>query len=161
MNLNGEIYLTASLATGNYGLIGKTRSFQSRMFPRRFVTTRVFLILSVPRTADVSSPRTCLDDNRCDADVSLFDRLLRPWVLFFPRPPSCRHANRGRSRSAFDTSPTQITDTKQIFEVQIPLDRVEVAVHRSSTDHPPANTGQYVSHFPYSADSLSQNPCSR
>ncbi|KAN0141799.1 hypothetical protein V8E53_000261 [Lactarius tabidus] len=58
-------------------------------------------------------------------------------------------------RSAFDTSQTQITDTKQIFEVQIPLDRVVVAVHRSSADHPPANTGQYASHCQYSADTLS------
>ena len=144
MNLNGEIYLTAFLEIENNQLFGKSRSFQSRMFLRGL---SLHMILTVSRrTADVSSPRTYRDDNRCDADVSLFDRLPRHLVLCVPRPPSCRYANRGRSRSSFDTSPTPMTNTKQIFEVQIPLDRVEVALHGSSADHSLANTARHASH---------------
>jgi hypothetical protein len=50
----------------------------------------------------------------------------------------------GQSRSSFDTYATQITDTKQIFELQLPLDRMEVAVHTSTEDcPPPPNLGHY------------------
>ncbi|KAN0141803.1 hypothetical protein V8E53_000265 [Lactarius tabidus] len=50
----------------------------------------------------------------------------------------------GPISSSFDTYATQITNTKQIFEVQLPLDRMEVAVHTSTEDcPPPPNLGQY------------------
>jgi hypothetical protein len=62
------------------------------------------------------------------------------------------HANRGRSRSSFDAHPTcrghkAKADTRQIFEVQLPPVRVEVAVYTSSEDcPPPPDMGQYASY---------------
>ena len=50
LNLNGEIYFIAGLATENneLHLVGKTRSLQSCMFPRMFAVTYVFLIPPPP-----------------------------------------------------------------------------------------------------------------
>jgi hypothetical protein len=49
---------------------------------------------------------------------------------------------------AFEIYPTRkgrlaITDPNQIFPEQGPLNRVEVILHQSSEDYPPANMGQY------------------
>jgi len=60
----------------------------------------------------------------------------------------------GSSRS-FDTYASQITGPKQIFEVHIPPRPLEVSVHRSSEDYPPA--GQCAPYVPYGAESRSQN----
>ena len=115
---------------------------------------------SCPYRTDVSNSLTYCDDNRCDTDVSLFNRLHRHWVLCLPPPPLCHHANRGRWRryQDFATCPTwrgrtPNTDPKRVFPAPIPVNRVEVAVYKSSENYPPASMGQCV---PYSADSQSQ-----
>ena len=45
-------------------------------------------------------------------------------------------------------------DPKRIFAAPIPLNRVEVAVHKSSEDAPPVHMGE---HCQYGADSQSQD----
>jgi hypothetical protein len=146
LNLNGKIHVTVSLATENNLLdpVGKSGPLNlvcySGGLPIYMCSS------SCPHHTDVPNSRTYRNDNCCDADVSLFDGLLRLRVTCFPPIPSCRHANLGQrqSRSSFDTYATQITDTKQIFELQLPLDRMEVAVHTSTEDcPPPPNLGHY------------------
>ena len=116
---------------------------------------------SCPHRTDVSNPLSYRNDNRCDADVSLSDRLHRPWVLCFVPPPFCPHAHRGRWRRSqdFGTYParrgrTANIDPKQVFAAPIPLNRVEVAVHKSSENYPPGNMCQFGL---YNADSQSQD----
>ena len=47
-----------------------------------------------PHHTDVSNSRTHRDDNRCDTDASLFDRLYILWVLCFSPPQYCPPAKR-------------------------------------------------------------------
>ena len=74
----------------------------------------------------------------------------------------CSHAKRDRCRSSLHTSQIQSgrtmkSDPRRISSAPIPLDRLEVAVHRSSEEYPQANMGQYVSYGTYSADSQSHD----
>ena len=94
MNLNCKIDLVVSLEIENnkLDLVGKTRSFQPRMFPGRFPLLRV-CISSCPYPTDVSNSRTCRVVNRRNADSSVVDRLHQLWVLFFLGLPFCPHVN--------------------------------------------------------------------
>jgi hypothetical protein len=49
------------------------------------------------------------------------------------------------------------TDPKLIFAAPIPLDRVEVTVHKSLEDHPPVNMCQLACYGPFGADGHSQD----
>ena len=125
------------------------------------VLSLIVCFSSCPHRTDVSNSLTYCDDNRCDTDVSLFDRVHRHWVLCFP-PPLCHHANRSRWRRYrdFETCPSQRgrrtpnTDPKRVFATPIPLNQVEVTVHKSSEHYPPASMSQYG---PHSAESQSQD----
>lgn len=81
---------------------------------------------------------------------------------YAPRLFRCPHAKHGRCHSSFDTSQirsgrTKSSDPRRISSAPIPLDRLEVAVHRASEDYPQANMGQCVSYGTYSAHSQSQD----
>ncbi|KAF8261249.1 hypothetical protein EI94DRAFT_821028 [Lactarius quietus] len=62
---------------------------------------------------------------------------------------------------SFDAYPTRghstNTDPERIFSAPPPLDRVEVVIHTSSEDYPPAKTGQYASHGPHIPENQSQD----
>ena len=155
------IYFSASQATENNELdpVGIIRCFQSRMFLRRFAGTACFSFC--PRHTDVSTYRTSCDDNCCDKNVSLFDRILRSRVLYFLPPPFSPFANRGRCLTSFATFRIRRgrgakIESKMIFATPIPLNRVEVSLHRTSEAYPSVNVSQYA-YGPYSAESRSQD----
>lgn len=95
LNLNCKTDFIVSLEIENnkLDLVGKTRSFQSRMSTGRFAATTCG-ISSCPSPPDVSNSRTCRDVNRRVANSSVVDRLYQLWVLFFLGLPFRTHANR-------------------------------------------------------------------
>ena len=159
--MNGEIHLIATLATENNEPIplGKPDPLNVVCFLGSLPL--LACLSSCPHHTDVSSSLSYRDDNRCDADVSLFDRLHRPRVPCSLSPSFCPHAHCGRWRRSqdFGTYPTRRgrtanTDPKRIFAAPIPPNRIEVAVHKSSENYPPVNMGQ---DGPHCADSQSQD----
>ena len=95
LNLNCKTDFIVSLEIENnkLDLVGKIRSFQSRMSTGRFAATTCG-ISSCPYPPDVSNSRTCCDVNRRNANSSVVDRLYQLWVLFFLGLPFRTHANR-------------------------------------------------------------------
>ena len=116
---------------------------------RRFTTICVFLILSVLITQMSQTP-ALIGMTIAATRVSLFDRLLRLQIPCFLPIPSCHHANQGQSPSSFGAYQSRITDTKQIFEVQLSPNRMEAAVHTSTEDCPPPQNLSY--YLPYAVE---------
>jgi hypothetical protein len=68
----------------------------------------------------------------------------------------------GRSPSSFETHQTNRghtanADPKLIFSAPVPLNRVDVAVHTYSEDHPLAKMGKYASDSLCGSDNQSQD----
>ena len=164
MNLNCKLYFILSLATENDELypIGKIRSPQCRMFPdSRFCHMSVsysapivLQMFQTPTLIVMTIAATRMHRSLTDFTYSGYytSRLLCSVLLLSPGSECV---------SCFGTHPNRIrcmanTNSKLTFAAPIPLDRVEVTVHKSSEDHPPVNKCQLSSYGPFGADSHSQ-----
>jgi hypothetical protein len=76
--------------------------------------------------------------------------------------PFCPYANCGRCLTCFTAFRTRRgrganIESKMIFSAPIPLNRMEVTLHRTSDAYPPANVGQYVSYVTDNAESQTKD----